>query len=61
MDYLVTSIGDIKHSYTNKKKLVYINYEPAFALYNKELKTYSVKENETILFRCYQKELLFGQ
>ncbi len=53
MDYLVTSIGDIKHSYTNKKKLVYINYEPAFALYNKELKTYSVKENETISEQDY--------
>ncbi len=48
MDYIVTSIVDIKHSYSNKKKLVYINYEPAFALYNKELKTYSIKENETI-------------
>ena len=53
MDYLVTSIGDIKHYYTNKKKLVYINYEPAFALYNKELKTYSVKENETISEQDY--------
>lgn len=53
MDYLVTSIEEIKHSYTNKKKLVYINYEPAFALYNKELKTYSVKENETISEQDY--------
>lgn len=53
MDYIVTSIVDIKHSYSNKKKLVYINYEPAFALYNKELKTYNIKENETILEQNY--------
>ncbi len=53
MDYIVTSIADIKHSYSNKKKLVYINYEPAFALYNKELKTYNVKENEAISEQNY--------
>ncbi len=53
MDYIVTSIADIKHSYSNKKKLVYINYEPAFALYNKELKTYNVKENEALSEQNY--------
>lgn len=53
MDYIVTSIVDIQYSYSNKKKLVYINYEPAFALYNKELKTYNIKENEAISEQNY--------
>lgn len=52
MDDIVTSIIDI-NSYSNKKKLVYINYEPAFALYNKELKTYNIKENEAISEQNY--------
>ena len=44
MDYLVTDIKDI----TSKRRLVYINYEPAFGLYAGELITYNININEII-------------
>lgn len=50
---IVTSIVNISKCSNNKKKLVYIDDEPAFALYNKELKEYNIKENEDISEQCY--------
>ena len=44
MYYLFTDIKEIK----NKRRLVYINYEPAFGLYAGELITYNININEII-------------
>jgi len=46
---LITSIRDM----TAKKKLIYINEKPAFALYNHELKSFDLKENSIISDSCY--------
>lgn len=44
MDYLVTDIKDI----TSKRRLVYINYEPAFGLYAGELIAYDITIDRVI-------------
>ncbi len=44
MDYLVTDIKDI----TSKRRLVYINYEPAFGLYAGELIAYDINIDKVI-------------
>ncbi len=44
MDYLVTDIKDI----TSKRRLVYINYEPAFGLYAGELIAYDISIDKVI-------------
>ena len=49
MDYLVTDIKDI----TSKRRLVYINYEPAFGLYAGELITYDISIDQVIPQNVY--------
>lgn len=49
MEYLVTDIKDI----TSKKRLVYINYEPAFPLYAGEVKSYHLAVDGTISDSMY--------
>ena len=49
MEYLVTDIKDL----TSKKKLVYINYEPAFALYSGEVFRYNLKADAYISEQIY--------
>ena len=49
MDYLVTDIKDI----TSKRRLVYINYEPAFGLYAGELITYDISIDKVIPQNVY--------
>ncbi len=44
MEYLVTSLKKL----TNKRWLVYIDYEPAFALYYGEIKDFNIKEDFSI-------------
>lgn len=44
MEYLVTSLKKL----TNKRWLVYIDYEPAFALYYGELKSFNIKEEASL-------------
>ena len=50
IDLLVTSIVEI----TNKRRLVYINYEPAFALYNTEIRKYDIKQDSSIDYEVYK-------
>lgn len=50
MEYLVTSLKKL----TNKRWLVYINYEPAFALYEGELKEYNISEDACISETDYE-------
>lgn len=49
MEYLITDIKDL----TSKKKLVYINYEPAFALYSGEVFRYNLKAELYISEQTY--------
>ncbi len=49
MEYLITDIKDL----TSKKKLVYINYEPAFALYSGEVFRYNLKAESYISEQTY--------
>lgn len=49
MEYLITDIKDL----TSKKKLVYINYEPAFALYSGEVFKYNLKAESYISEQTY--------
>lgn len=49
MEYLITDIKDL----TSKKKLVYINYEPAFALYSGEVFRYNLKAESYISEQIY--------
>lgn len=49
MEYLITDIKDI----TSKKRLVYINYEPAFPLYAGEVKSYHLAVNRIIADSVY--------
>lgn len=44
IELIVTQIKDI----SSKRRLIYINYEPAFALYNSEIKKYNIKPENTI-------------
>ncbi len=44
MEYLVTALKEL----TTKRWLVYINFEPAFALYISELKRFSIKEDSIL-------------
>ena len=41
---IVTQIKEL----TSKRRLIYIDYEPAFALYISELKKYNIKNDEHI-------------
>lgn len=49
MEYTVTLVKQL----TAKRKLVYINYEPAFALYTSELRKFEIKEQETVTEDTY--------
>lgn len=49
MEYLISDIKDL----TSKKKLVYINYEPAFALYSGEVFRYNLKADSYISEQIY--------
>lgn len=49
MEYLVTSLKKL----TNKRWLVYIDYEPAFALYCGDIKAFDIKENGCITESVY--------
>lgn len=44
MEYIVTAVKEL----TKKRRLVYVNYEPAFALYTGELKKYEISEMHEI-------------
>lgn len=44
IELIVTSIKEL----TKKRRLVYINYEPAFAVYTAELRKFGIKENEAV-------------
>lgn len=45
-EYFVTDIKEL----TSKRRLIYINYEPAFALYPTEIRRFHIK-NETVISR----------
>lgn len=56
-ELLVTEIKEIN----KKKKKIYINYEPAFALYNAELRKYSIVKDHMVAEQDYDvimKEIL---
>ena len=44
IELIVTSIKEL----TKKRRLVYINYEPAFAVYTAELRKFGIKEMEAV-------------
>lgn len=44
MEYLITSLKQV----TSKRELVYINYEPAFALYSTEIRKFQLKEGQEL-------------
>ena len=44
IELIVTSIKEL----TKKRRLVYINYEPAFAVYTVELRKFGIKENGAV-------------
>ena len=44
IELIVTSIKEL----TKKRRLVYINYEPAFAVYTVELRKFGIKENGVV-------------
>ena len=44
IELIVTSIKEL----TKKRRLVYINYEPAFALYAAELRKFGIKDGESV-------------
>lgn len=50
MEYIVTAVKEL----TKKRRLVYVNYEPAFALYVGELKKYEIAEMREIQPERYQ-------
>lgn len=50
IDLIVTSIKEL----TKKRRLVYINYEPAFAVYISELRKFGIKEGEAVRKEVYE-------
>ena len=50
MEYFVTSIREI----TSKRKVIYIDGEPAFALYNGEIRKFALKEQSFISEEVYE-------
>lgn len=49
IELIVTSIKEL----TKKRRLVYINYEPAFALYAAELRKFGIKDGESVSKEAY--------
>ena len=49
IELIVTSIKEL----TKKRRLVYINYEPAFAVYTAELRKFGIKETEVVRKEAY--------
>ena len=49
IELIVTSIKEL----TKKRRLVYINYEPAFALYAAELRKFGIKDGESVRKEAY--------
>lgn len=49
IELIVTSIKEL----SKKRRLICINYEPAFALYNSEVKEYELEENKVIPQKVY--------
>ena len=49
IELIVTSIKEL----TKKRRLVYINYEPAFALYVAELRKFGIKDGESVRKEAY--------
>lgn len=50
VDLLITAIKEL----TKKRRLIYINYEPAFALYSGEVKQFLLKENSILSKEVYE-------
>ena len=48
-ELIVTSIKEL----TKKRRLVYINYEPAFAVYTAELRKFGIKDGESLRKELY--------
>ena len=49
IELIVTSIKEL----TKKRRLVYINYEPAFAVYTAELRKFGIKDGESVTKELY--------
>ena len=49
IELIVTSIKEL----TKKRRLVYINYDPAFALYAAELRKFGIKDGESVRKEAY--------
>ena len=49
IELIVTSIKEL----TKKRRLVYINYEPAFAVYTAELRKFGIKDGESVRKELY--------
>ena len=50
IEYIVTAIKDI----SSKRRLVYINYEPAFSLYHGEIRKFQIKEGRQLDSDSYE-------
>lgn len=53
MEYVVTAVKEL----TTKRRLVHINYEPAFALYAGEIRKYKIAEQKVLGQSCYEEIL----
>lgn len=49
VEYIITSIKEL----TKKRRLIYINYEPAFALYIGELRKFGIRDGEVLTQNNY--------
>ena len=49
IQYLVTSIVDVN----KQRRRVFVNYEPAFVLYNSEIRKYQIKVDSVIMSDIY--------
>lgn len=49
VEYIITSIKEL----TKKRRLIYINYEPAFALYIGELRRFGIRDGEVLTQNNY--------
>lgn len=53
IEFLVTDIKEL----SGRRRLIFINYEPAFALYTSEIRKYAIKKNMILPIDVYQKLL----
>lgn len=51
IELIVTQIKDI----SSKRRLIYINYEPAFALYNSEIRKYNIEPEHAVSYETLMK------